>query len=135
MKRAASREVLASAATFFVMASIALSEPLTTTIVTPEELKWVKIPLAMRAVIAGDDKERGKYIFRANFPANFRAQPHYHPDEKMNMVISNIARGLRRGVRRKQNEGAARRQHLDGARKSAAFRVGEGRRSRHSSCW
>jgi quercetin dioxygenase-like cupin family protein len=88
MKPAASRIVLASAATFFVMASIALSEPLTTTTVTPDELKWVKGPLAMRAVIAGDDKKQGMYVFRAKFPANFKAEPHYHPDEKVNMVIS-----------------------------------------------
>jgi hypothetical protein len=61
MKMAASRVVLASAATFFVMASIALSEPLTTTTATPDELKWVKGPLAMRAVIAG----AGLFVFAA----------------------------------------------------------------------
>jgi quercetin dioxygenase-like cupin family protein len=88
MKSAASRIVLASAAIFLVMVSTALSEPLTTAAVTPDELKWVKGPLAMRAVIAGDDKKQGMYVFRARFPANFKAEPHYHPDEKVNMVIS-----------------------------------------------
>jgi Domain of unknown function (DUF4437) len=88
MKTAAFRLVPASTATFFVMVSMALSEPLTTTIVTPDELKWVKGPLAVRAVIAGDDKKSGLYVFRARFPANFKAEPHFHPDEKINMVIS-----------------------------------------------
>jgi len=70
------------------MVPLALSEPLTTTAVTPDELTWIKGPLAMRAVIAGDDRKPGMYIFRAKFPANFKVEPHYHPDEKVNMVIS-----------------------------------------------
>jgi quercetin dioxygenase-like cupin family protein len=88
MKTAASRVVLTSTAALFVMVSTAWSDALTTTIVTPDELKWVKGPTAMRAVIAGDDKKQGMYIFRAKFPANFKVEPHYHPDEKINMVIS-----------------------------------------------
>src|SRR5215216_293827 len=82
------RVVLSAGAALFAMVPLALSEPLTTTAVTPDELTWIKGPLAMRAVIAGDDRKPGMYIFRAKFPANFKVEPHYHPDEKVNMVIS-----------------------------------------------
>ena len=55
----------------------------------PEELKWTLSPTGThRAVLAGDEKKAGMYAYRARFPANFRNQPHFHPDDRMATVLS-----------------------------------------------
>ena len=128
------RVMMIAGAALFAMVPLARSEPLTATAVTPDELTWVKGPLAMRAAIAGDDKKSGMYTFRAKFPANFKAEPHYHPDEKINMVISGtLLVGYGEDFNESKMKALPSRQHLDRARKSAAFRMGQGRRSCHSS--
>jgi quercetin dioxygenase-like cupin family protein len=55
----------------------------------PEELKWVAMPTGtQRAILAGDDKTAGIYAYRGKFPANWRNEPHIHPDDRIGTVIS-----------------------------------------------
>jgi quercetin dioxygenase-like cupin family protein len=73
----------------FVMPPHAVGEPLTATSVTPDELVWAKGPTGnLRSVIAGNETKQGMYVFRGKFPAGFRNKPHYHPDDRIGMVIS-----------------------------------------------
>ena len=52
-------------------------------------MKWAATPTGtQRANLAGDDKKAGMYAYRARFPANFRNQPHFHPDDRIVTVIS-----------------------------------------------
>lgn len=89
MNTVACRAVLVGAVAFLAVVPTALSEPLTPTVVTPDDHTWNKGPTGpLRSVIAGDESKQGMYIFRAKFPANFRNEPHYHPDDRIGMVIS-----------------------------------------------
>jgi len=89
MNTVACRAVLVSAVAFLAVVSTALSEPLTQMLVTPDELTWNRGPTGnQRSLIAGDETKQGMYVYRAKFPANFRNKPHYHPDERIVMVIS-----------------------------------------------
>jgi quercetin dioxygenase-like cupin family protein len=73
----------------FVAPSHAASEPLNAKVVGPDELVWSKGPTGnLRSVIAGDETKQGVYVFRGKFPAGFRNKPHYHPDDRIGMVIS-----------------------------------------------
>ncbi|MGH8612535.1 MAG: cupin domain-containing protein [Gammaproteobacteria bacterium] len=68
---------------------IAQSSALESAAVTSDDLKWVQLPNGLsRAGLAGDDKQSGIYAFRVKFPANFRLQPHFHPDDRIVTVIS-----------------------------------------------
>lgn len=40
------------------------------------------------AVLAGDPKKPGLYTIRVKFPANYKVQPHWHPEDRMSVVIS-----------------------------------------------
>jgi quercetin dioxygenase-like cupin family protein len=56
---------------------------------TPEELKWVAQPNGnQQAVMAGNQKETGLYMYRTRFPANYRNKPHFHPDQRIVTVMS-----------------------------------------------
>jgi len=56
---------------------------------TPEELKWAPFPNGVfRADIAGDERKPGMYAYRVRFPPGFRNQPHFHPDDRIVIVIS-----------------------------------------------
>ena len=55
----------------------------------PEELRSAIGPTGnQRANLAGDEKKAGMYTYRARFAANFRNQPHFHPDERNGTMIS-----------------------------------------------
>ena len=55
----------------------------------PEDMKWVGTPSGVHiAKLAGDDKATGMYVFRYRFPANFKVQPHFHPDDRVATVLS-----------------------------------------------
>jgi len=56
---------------------------------TPDDLKWVATPVGVYiAKLAGDDKTAGMYAIRYRFPDNFRVQPHFHPDDRLVVVLS-----------------------------------------------
>jgi len=56
---------------------------------TPDDLKWISTPYGVYiAKLTGDDKTAGMYVIRYRFPANFRVQPHFHPDDRLVVVLS-----------------------------------------------
>ena len=79
----------AAALALFGMVAFAQGEPLGLARLTPEELKWSFTPTgAQRADLAGDERKPGMYVYRVRFPANYKVQPHWHPDERVVLVIS-----------------------------------------------
>ena len=57
--------------------------------ITPAELQWTKMPNgAQRANMASEDTLPGMYVYRTRFPANFRNQPHFHPDHRVVTIMS-----------------------------------------------
>jgi quercetin dioxygenase-like cupin family protein len=73
----------------FVSTAFAQSEPLKTARLTPDELKWAPTQTGnQQAIIAGDPQKTGMYAYRTKFAANFRNQPHYHPDERIVTIVS-----------------------------------------------
>ena len=82
-------------AVFFVMLALlassgaARSEPLAPTRTTPDEFKWEQTSTgSQRALLAGDEKKPGMYMYRSRFPAGYKVQPHFHPDERVVTVMS-----------------------------------------------
>ncbi len=72
-----------------VVGAIAMADPLEPTRLNSSELKWVVMPNGVsRAYLSGDDKKAGVYAYLARIPANFKLQPHWHPDERVVTVIS-----------------------------------------------
>jgi quercetin dioxygenase-like cupin family protein len=68
---------------------LAYGDALAPGLVTPDELKWSSGPTGNpQARITGDPGKLGVYMYRSRFPANYKVQPHFHPDERMGMVIS-----------------------------------------------
>jgi quercetin dioxygenase-like cupin family protein len=72
-----------------VSTAFAQSEPLKTARLTPDELKRAPTQTGnQQAIIAGDPQKTGMYAYRTKFAANFRNQPHYHPDERIVTIVS-----------------------------------------------
>jgi len=72
-----------------VTAAFAPSEALEPARLTPDDLKWVATPIGVHvAKLAGDDKAPGMYVTRLRLPANFKVQPHFHPDDRLVVVLS-----------------------------------------------
>jgi quercetin dioxygenase-like cupin family protein len=85
------RRYLLISALFAMVAAIPLAhgDALAPGLVTPDELKWSKGPSGNpQARITGDPAKAGLYMYRSRFPANYKVQPHFHPDERMGMVVS-----------------------------------------------
>ncbi len=81
--------VIASAVFAVSSAPPALADPLAPGLVTPDELKWTAGPTGNpQARITGDPAKAGVYMYRSRFPADYKVQPHFHPDERIGMVIS-----------------------------------------------
>jgi uncharacterized RmlC-like cupin family protein len=77
------------ALTLIVSGSSAQTEPLATTRLAPDEFKWYPTPVGgQRVNLAGDEQKPGMYMYRTRFPANFKVQPHFHPDERVVTVMS-----------------------------------------------
>ena len=73
----------------FVSCVSAQTEPLATARIAPDEFKWSQTPTGTsRANLVGDDRKPGMYINRIRFPANYKVQPHFHPDERVVTVMS-----------------------------------------------
>ncbi len=67
----------------------ACAEPLMRGLVTPQELQWSAGSTGNpQARITGDSSKPGMYMYRSRFPANYKVQPHFHPDERIGMVVS-----------------------------------------------
>jgi quercetin dioxygenase-like cupin family protein len=70
----------------------AVGEQLGIVQVTRGEEKFTANPAqpggAETAVLAGDPKKPELYTVRLKIPANFKIQPHWHPEDRMSVVIS-----------------------------------------------
>ena len=85
----ASRLALFVAVALSVMSVFAQTSALSPLRLVAEDLQWTTAPTGVqRAPVAGDDQQAGMYAYRARFPANFRVQPHFHPDDRIVTVIS-----------------------------------------------
>jgi quercetin dioxygenase-like cupin family protein len=57
--------------------------------VSPDELKWTALPSGLHvAVVTGDQTKPGVYATQVKFPAGAKVPPHYHPDERIVIVVS-----------------------------------------------
>ena len=57
--------------------------------VPPAEFKWVSTPTGLQvATIAGSQSKPGLYTARVKYPAGFRLQPHFHPDDRVIVILS-----------------------------------------------
>ena len=83
------RTVGAAYFALFMTFAYAQSEGLKPALVVPDDLTWVAQPAGFQtARIAGDPTKPGMYALRVKFPAGFRIQPHFHPDERIVTVLS-----------------------------------------------
>jgi len=72
----------------------------------PDDLDWVGDPgQVSRVDITGDRTKPGLYAYRARFPAGFRNEPHFHPD---NRIVTVIAGTLHVGLGERFDEAALR---------------------------
>jgi ChrR Cupin-like domain len=82
------RVACATALALFIAAA-AQADPLQPARVTPDELTWKSIPTgAQHAILAGDPRKAGVYVYHARFPAGFRNPPHFHSDERIVTILS-----------------------------------------------
>jgi quercetin dioxygenase-like cupin family protein len=73
----------------FAFCVSARSEPLAAARISPDEFKWAQTPAGtQRTNLVGNDQKPGMYINRVRFPANYKVQPHFHPDERVVTVMS-----------------------------------------------
>jgi len=73
----------------FIFNGSAQAEPLATTQLTPDRFKWDPTPFGgQKVTLVGDEQKPGMYVYRVRFPANFKVQPHFHPDERVVTVMS-----------------------------------------------
>jgi hypothetical protein len=73
----------------FIFSESAQAEPLATTQLTPDRFKWDPTPFGgQKVTLVGDEQKPGMYVYRVRFPANFKPQPHFHPDERVVTVMS-----------------------------------------------
>jgi quercetin dioxygenase-like cupin family protein len=58
----------------------------------PDEIKWVQSPSiptgGQGTVVYGDPRKAAAYITRVKQPADYKVQPHTHPEERVYTVIS-----------------------------------------------
>ena len=84
-----SRGACIAALALLTMSAYAQVSTLEPVRLAPEDLRWALGPTGnQRANLAGDEKKAGMYAYRAGFAANFRNQPHFHPDDRIVTVIS-----------------------------------------------
>jgi quercetin dioxygenase-like cupin family protein len=73
----------------FTTVAHAQGEPLKPARILPDHVVWSPSPLGFQiARIAGDPTKAGMYANRVRFPAGLRIQPHFHPDERIVVVLS-----------------------------------------------
>ena len=109
----------------------------------PADVKWKDSPFpgVQTAVISGDPTQAGLYVVRAKLSPGAKVMPHTHPDTRYDTVLAGeVYFGFGETLRRQQYEALSRRRADYGARKHAAFRLGEEWRGRpagggHRSVW
>jgi quercetin dioxygenase-like cupin family protein len=91
------RTLLAAAAIACVLTAshwaLAQSVPPGSVVMTPDKLTWkpsARTAGVETAALVGDSTKQGAYVERARFPANFKVQPHSHPEERTYTIISGV---------------------------------------------
>lgn len=80
---------LTIALALLVPTASAQADPLTAGRLAPDDLKWEQGPTGNpRAILVGDDRKPGMYMYRGKFPPNAKVMPHFHPDERIVTVMS-----------------------------------------------
>jgi quercetin dioxygenase-like cupin family protein len=70
---------------------LAQTVPPGSVVVTPDKLTWkpsARVAGVESAALVGDSTKQGTYVERVRFPANFKVQPHTHPEERTYTIIS-----------------------------------------------
>ena len=71
------------------LTSVAFTQSLEPVRLAPEDLKWAGTPDGVSVVvIAGDNETPGLYAYRVRFPAGFRNEAHFHPDDRLITVMA-----------------------------------------------
>ena len=107
MSHAARLALVATA--LLAIGALAQTTPLQPLRLAPQDLEWVSTATdVQRARVVGDDQKSGVYAYRAKFLANFRNEPHYHPDDRIVTVISGTLHvGFGERIRRERDENVA----------------------------
>ena len=83
------RLVIAASFTFLGTVAHAQSDALKHAQVAPDELTWAPTPTGLHvARVVGDQTKPGMYAVRVRFPAGQKIQPHFHPDERIVIVLA-----------------------------------------------
>lgn len=58
---------------------------------SPSDFEWEADPDLVQSIpVTGDSDTPGLYAYRVRFPAGFRNQPHFHPDDRIVTVIEGV---------------------------------------------
>jgi len=83
------RNLIAICFALFVTVAYAQSDALRPARVVPDEMAWITSPTGLQvARIAGDQTKLGMYVLQLKFPTGYRIEPHFHPDERIVVVLS-----------------------------------------------
>jgi len=83
------RLVITACFALIATGAYAQSDALKPAQVIQDDLTWVANPAGFQvARIIGDPTRSGMYANRVKFPAGLRIQPHFHPDERIVIVLS-----------------------------------------------
>jgi quercetin dioxygenase-like cupin family protein len=74
------------------VAALAQTDPPGFVQIVPDQIKWAQSPSiptgGQGAVVYGDPRRAAPYITRVKLPADYKIQPHTHPEERVYTVIS-----------------------------------------------
>jgi quercetin dioxygenase-like cupin family protein len=87
------RHIISTAFALSVSAiALAQTEPPGFVQIVPDQIRWSPSPSIPRggqvAVLYGDPRKGSPYITRVKLPADYRIEPHTHPEERVYTVIS-----------------------------------------------
>jgi mannose-6-phosphate isomerase-like protein (cupin superfamily) len=90
--RQATHIISAAFALSVSVAALAQTDPSGFVQFVPDEIKWIQSPSipagGQGAVVYGDPRKAAPYVTRVRQPADYRVQPHTHPEERVYTVIS-----------------------------------------------
>ncbi len=82
--------IIAAALGLTTFCALAQELPKQPVVITPDKLAWKANPRNAELQVADlvGDSTKGPYVQRVKFPANFKIQPHTHPEDRTYTVIS-----------------------------------------------
>ena len=83
-----SRWVCAPALAFFIITAVQAG-PLQPALLRPDEVTWQRtLSGTQYAMLSGDPRSAGIYVYQARFTAGFRNLPHFHSDERIVTILA-----------------------------------------------